>query len=117
VDAYLRTPPPHIFAAGDVTGHVKLVQVARAECRIAALNAVHGPRHRPDYSIVAPGSFTDPEYGHVGLTEAAAVKEHDIVTAGQMTCRELGVGQFPQVWSDLAPEQLGGPLAEAQRPG
>ena len=181
VDASLRTNVPHIFAAGDVNGHAKLVQVARAEGRIAARNAISGPHNQASYRVVPSGSFTDPEYGQVGLTEPVAAHGHDIVTgtadyrdllrpvadgrpdgfckliadrrdhtilgghvlgeysaeiiqviatamtanltveqvatipfafptvteavgmAAQMICRELGVGQFPQVWSTLAP--------------
>ena len=30
--------------------------------------------------MVPSGSFTDPEYGRVGLTEAQAARQHDIVT-------------------------------------
>jgi pyruvate/2-oxoglutarate dehydrogenase complex dihydrolipoamide dehydrogenase (E3) component len=81
VDAYLRTNVPHIYAAGDVNGHAKLVQFARSEGRIAARNAVEGPRETASYRIVPSGSFTDPEYGQVGLTEPVAAAEHDIVTA------------------------------------
>jgi pyruvate/2-oxoglutarate dehydrogenase complex dihydrolipoamide dehydrogenase (E3) component len=80
VDEYLRTNVRHIFAAGDVNGHVMLVQTARAEGRIAASNAVLGPARRVTYEAVASGSFTDPEYGRVGLTEAQAANGHDVVS-------------------------------------
>jgi pyruvate/2-oxoglutarate dehydrogenase complex dihydrolipoamide dehydrogenase (E3) component len=72
VDQYMRTNVPHIFAAGDVNGQAKLVQFARGEGRIAARNAIEGPRHTTSYRIVPSASFTDPEYGQVGLTEAEA---------------------------------------------
>jgi pyruvate/2-oxoglutarate dehydrogenase complex dihydrolipoamide dehydrogenase (E3) component len=81
VDAYLRTNVPHIYAAGDVNGHAKLVQFARAEGRIAATNAVTGPQHAASYRVVPSGSFTDPEYGQVGMSEPEAARDHDIVTA------------------------------------
>ena len=68
----------HIFAAGDVNGRSKLVQSARLEGRIAAWNAVHGPTRQPRYDVVPSGSFTDPEYGTVGLTENQAAGDHDI---------------------------------------
>jgi len=80
VDDYLRTNVQHIFAAGDVNGHVLLVQTARAEGRIAASNAILGPSRQATYEVVASGSFTDPEYGRVGLTEAEAARDHDVVT-------------------------------------
>jgi pyruvate/2-oxoglutarate dehydrogenase complex dihydrolipoamide dehydrogenase (E3) component len=85
VDKCLRTNVPHIFAAGDVNGQAKLVQFAKGEGRIAARNAVAGTREELTYRIVASGSFTDPEYGQVGLTEAQARAQaahgDDIVTA------------------------------------
>jgi pyruvate/2-oxoglutarate dehydrogenase complex dihydrolipoamide dehydrogenase (E3) component len=80
VDDYLRTNVPHIFAAGDVNGHVMLVQTARTEGRIAATNAVLGPARQATYEVVASGSFTDPEYGRVGLTEDQAARDHDVVS-------------------------------------
>lgn len=185
VDQHLRTSVPHIFAAGDVNGLAKLVQFARAEGRIAARNAVAGAGAEVTYRVVPSASFTDPEYGQVGLTEAQAraraADARDVVTAtadyehlvrpvadgrpngfckliasrrdhtilgghvlgeysaeiiqviatamtatmtveqvavipfafptfteavgmaAQMICRDLGVGQFPRVWSLLDP--------------
>jgi pyruvate/2-oxoglutarate dehydrogenase complex dihydrolipoamide dehydrogenase (E3) component len=78
VDGYLRTNVAHIFAAGDVNGRSKLVQTARLEGRIAAWNAVHGPTRQFRYEVVPSGSFTDPEYGSVGLTESQAAQGHEI---------------------------------------
>jgi pyruvate/2-oxoglutarate dehydrogenase complex dihydrolipoamide dehydrogenase (E3) component len=79
VDEYLRTAAGHIFAAGDVTGHSMLVQSARMEGRTAARNAVLGPSRQATYAVVPSGSFTDPEYGRVGLTEAEASSRRDVV--------------------------------------
>jgi pyruvate/2-oxoglutarate dehydrogenase complex dihydrolipoamide dehydrogenase (E3) component len=79
VDEYLRTSAPHIFAAGDVDGHVMLVQTARMEGRTAAKNAVLGLTRQATYDVVPSGSFTDPEYGRVGRTEAEARRDHDVV--------------------------------------
>ena len=78
VDAYLRTQVDHIFAAGDVNGRSMLVQVARLEGRIAAQNALMGPTRQVSYDIVPSASFTDPEYGGVGLTETEAARQHEI---------------------------------------
>ena len=79
VDDYLRTNVEHIFAAGDVNGRSMLVQTARAEGRVAAFNAILGPARHASYDVVPSGSFTDPEYGRVGLTETEAAQHHDIV--------------------------------------
>jgi pyruvate/2-oxoglutarate dehydrogenase complex dihydrolipoamide dehydrogenase (E3) component len=78
VDDYLRTNVEHIYAIGDANGRSKLVQTARLEGRVAAWNAVHGSSRKPDYLAVPSGSFTDPEYGAVGLTESQAARDHDI---------------------------------------
>ena len=72
VDEYLRTTTPHIFAAGDLTGRMMLVQSAGYEARVAAENAVLGVGLPYSHQIVPHGGFTDPEYGSVGLTEEQA---------------------------------------------
>jgi pyruvate/2-oxoglutarate dehydrogenase complex dihydrolipoamide dehydrogenase (E3) component len=84
----LRTAIPHIFAAGDVTGLSMLVPSAWHEGRIASENAVLGTRRRVTHDIVPTGSFTDPEYGSVGLTEAEARAQYDC-TVGVVTYDDL----------------------------
>jgi pyruvate/2-oxoglutarate dehydrogenase complex dihydrolipoamide dehydrogenase (E3) component len=78
VDDFLRTNVADVFVVGDANGRSKLVQTARLEGRVAAWNAVRGPSRRPAYEVVPSGSFTDPEYGAVGLTEPQAARDHDI---------------------------------------
>lgn len=81
VNDFLQTNISHIFAAGDINGQSMLVQSARTEGRIAAENAVLGPFRRFTHEIVPAGSFTDPEYGSVGLTEEEARKHYDCAVA------------------------------------
>jgi len=81
VDEFLRTSSPDIFAAGDVTGKLMLVPEAIQEGFIAATNAVRGPIMTNAAQVAPAGSFTDPEYAQVGLTEARARERHDIATA------------------------------------
>ena len=81
VNDYLQSNVPHIFAAGDINGQSMLVQSARYEGRIAAENAVLGPYHSCTHEIVPSGSFTDPEYASVGLTEAQARQQYDCAVA------------------------------------
>jgi pyruvate/2-oxoglutarate dehydrogenase complex dihydrolipoamide dehydrogenase (E3) component len=78
VDDYMRTNVEHIFAAGDVNGRSMVVQTARMEGRLAATNAILGAARQASYHVVPSGSFTDPEYGRVGLTEAQAAEQHDV---------------------------------------
>jgi dihydrolipoamide dehydrogenase len=72
VNDYLQSSAPHIFAAGDITGRMMLVQSASQDARIAAENAVLGIGQPYHHQIVPHGGFTDPEYGSVGLTENQA---------------------------------------------
>ena len=72
VDQHLRTSAEHIFAAGDITGRMMLVQSAGYESRTAAENAVLGVGERSQHQIVPHGGFTNPEYGSVGMTEEQA---------------------------------------------
>jgi pyruvate/2-oxoglutarate dehydrogenase complex dihydrolipoamide dehydrogenase (E3) component len=72
VDDALRSSAPNIYAAGDITGRMMLVQSASLDARIAAENAVLGSSESYQHRIVPHGGFTDPEYGSVGLTEEQA---------------------------------------------
>jgi pyruvate/2-oxoglutarate dehydrogenase complex dihydrolipoamide dehydrogenase (E3) component len=81
VDRYLRTSTPHIFAAGDITGRQMLVPQAIQDGFVAATNAVRGPTMTTGDRVSPIGSFTDPEYAQVGLTEAKARETHEVVVA------------------------------------
>jgi mercuric reductase len=81
VDATMRTSNADVYAAGDVTGGPGYVYVAAAGGRIAAENAVRSlaptgtPGDEPrelDLSTVPNVTFTAPQVGSVGLTEARA---------------------------------------------
>jgi pyruvate/2-oxoglutarate dehydrogenase complex dihydrolipoamide dehydrogenase (E3) component len=81
VDEYLRTSRSHIFAAGDITGRLMLVPQAIRDGFVAATNAVRGSTTTIGDPVSPIGSFTDPEYAQVGLTEAKARGINDIETA------------------------------------
>jgi dihydrolipoamide dehydrogenase len=81
VDEFLRTSAQNVFAAGDVTGRLMLVPQAIQDGFVAATNAVSGATMKLPDQVAPIGSFTDPEYAQVGLTEAKAREAHDIVTA------------------------------------
>ena len=81
VDATMQTSNPDVYAAGDVTGGPGYVYVAAAGGRIAAENAMKSlaPMRTPnddprefDLSVVPNVTFTSPQVGSVGLTEAGA---------------------------------------------
>jgi pyruvate/2-oxoglutarate dehydrogenase complex dihydrolipoamide dehydrogenase (E3) component len=81
VDSYLQTSASHIFAAGDVTGGLMLVPQAIQSAFVAATNSVCGSSLKLGNQVSPIGSFTEPEYAQVGLTESQARQAHKIVTA------------------------------------
>jgi pyruvate/2-oxoglutarate dehydrogenase complex dihydrolipoamide dehydrogenase (E3) component len=81
VDEYLRTSSAHVFAAGDVTSRCGLASLAIQDGHVAGTNAVNGPTVAVGDGVVPVGSFTDPEYAHVGQTEVEARKTHEVVVA------------------------------------
>ena len=81
VDAHLRTTAAHVFAAGDITGRLMLVPNAGQDGYVAATNAVEDRGVTLSTPANPIGSFTDPEYAQVGLTEAKAREDHEVVVA------------------------------------
>lgn len=81
VDDFLRTSAPHIFAAGDITGRMMLVPQAIQQGFVAATNAVHGVTMTLLEEVAPIGSFTDPEYAQVGMTEKQARAAGEVVVA------------------------------------
>jgi pyruvate/2-oxoglutarate dehydrogenase complex dihydrolipoamide dehydrogenase (E3) component len=72
VDDRLRTTARNVYAVGDVTGGLPFTHVAAYHARVATVNALFRARQKVDYSAVPWVTFTDPEVGRVGLTEAEA---------------------------------------------
>ena len=58
-----------------------LVPQAVQDGFVAATNAIRGPTMAIGDAVSPIGSFTDPEYAQVGLTEAKARQTHDVLTA------------------------------------
>ena len=81
VDEFLKTSAPHVFAAGDVTGRIMLVPQAIQQGFVAATNAVQGASMTVLEGPAPIGSFTDPEYAQVGLTEKQARAAGEVVVA------------------------------------
>lgn len=71
VDEHCRTPDPHIYAVGDVTGEPMLAHRAMRQGKIAA-EVIAGRPAAFDNVVVPAVVFTDPEVAWCGLTEADA---------------------------------------------
>ncbi|MGD9797487.1 MAG: NAD(P)/FAD-dependent oxidoreductase [Acidimicrobiia bacterium] len=71
VDAGLRVAPG-VWAVGDVTGKGAFTHVAMYQARIAVADILGRPHEPADYRALPRVTFSDPEVGAVGLTEAQA---------------------------------------------
>jgi pyruvate/2-oxoglutarate dehydrogenase complex dihydrolipoamide dehydrogenase (E3) component len=71
VDGRMRVRPG-VWAVGDVTGHGAFTHVAAYQARLCVADVLGRPRPDADYRAVPHVTFTDPEIGSVGLTEAQA---------------------------------------------
>jgi pyruvate/2-oxoglutarate dehydrogenase complex dihydrolipoamide dehydrogenase (E3) component len=79
VDEYLQTSTANIFAAGDIIGRAMLVPQAVRDGFIAGNNAAGATALRVPSDVEPIGSFTDPEYAKVGMTEDEARNTHLVV--------------------------------------
>jgi pyruvate/2-oxoglutarate dehydrogenase complex dihydrolipoamide dehydrogenase (E3) component len=76
VDKYLQTSVPRIWACGDVHGGLQFTHVAAYEAVKLVRNMLFPGRSPVRYDDVPWGLYTDPEVGHIGMTEAEAVAAH-----------------------------------------
>jgi len=74
IDGVSRTNVPHVYAAGDVTGHMMLASVAAMQGRIAMWHALGQAVAPMRYEAVASTVFTDPEIATVGLSQTKALE-------------------------------------------
>ena len=72
VDGYSQTAVPSIFAVGDVTDRVNLTPVAIREGHAFADTMFGARPTKVDHALVASAVFTQPELGHIGLSEEDA---------------------------------------------
>jgi pyruvate/2-oxoglutarate dehydrogenase complex dihydrolipoamide dehydrogenase (E3) component len=61
-----------VWGVGDVTGHGAFTHVAMYQARICVADILGDPVDGADYRALPRVTFTDPEVGSVGLTEAQA---------------------------------------------
>ena len=71
VDEEMRAAPG-LWAIGDITGKGAFTHMSMYQARIAVADILGRPHDPADYRAVPAVTFTDPEVGQVGLTEAAA---------------------------------------------
>jgi len=69
---FLQTTRSHIYACGDVTTRLKFTHTASHQANICIDNIIEGPIRENDLSTFPWAIFTEPEIGHVGLSEEEA---------------------------------------------
>jgi pyruvate/2-oxoglutarate dehydrogenase complex dihydrolipoamide dehydrogenase (E3) component len=71
-----------IWAVGDVTGRGAFTHIAMYQAGIAVRDILGQPGPPADYRALPRVTFTDPEIGAVGLTEAQARERYDDIAVG-----------------------------------
>jgi pyruvate/2-oxoglutarate dehydrogenase complex dihydrolipoamide dehydrogenase (E3) component len=120
VDENLRAGE-RLWAIGDATGKGAFTHISMYQARIAAADIL-GQDHRPaDYHALPRVTFTDPEVGGVGLTEAQA-RERGLtlrtgVGNGQTSARGWIHGPGNEGFIKLVEDQVRGVLVGATAAG
>jgi len=77
VDGHLRTSAAHVWAVGDCSSRFQFTHAGDEQGRLAGRNAFARGRGGTWSARTLPWvTFTEPEVGHVGLTEAQAYAEY-----------------------------------------
>jgi pyruvate/2-oxoglutarate dehydrogenase complex dihydrolipoamide dehydrogenase (E3) component len=76
VDGRLRTGNRKVYAIGDAVGSYQFTHMAGYHAGIVIRNALFRLPAKVDHTAVPWVTYTDPELGNVGLTEAEARKTH-----------------------------------------
>ena len=71
-DKYLQTSVPRIWACGDIHGGMQFTHVAAYEAVKLVRNMLFPGRSAVNYSDIPWALYTDPEVGHIGMTEQEA---------------------------------------------
>ena len=99
VDDHMRVAPG-VWAIGDVTGHGKFTHMSMYQAGIAVADILGEPGWPAEYHAVPRVTFTDPEIGAVGLTEAQAREQGIRVRTGFAKVPESARGWIHQAGND-----------------
>jgi pyruvate/2-oxoglutarate dehydrogenase complex dihydrolipoamide dehydrogenase (E3) component len=89
-----------LWAVGDITGHGAFTHVSMYQGEIAVADILGSGTLEADYRAVARVTFTDPEVGSVGLTEAQAREQGLPVRVGHAQLPESTRGWIHQAGND-----------------
>jgi pyruvate/2-oxoglutarate dehydrogenase complex dihydrolipoamide dehydrogenase (E3) component len=91
---------PGVWAVGDVTGVGPFTHVAMYQARIAADDILGVATDEADYHALPRVTFTDPEVGSVGLSEASALEAGIRVRVGRAPIAESARGWIHKVGNE-----------------
>lgn len=89
-----------LWAVGDITGHGAFTHVSMYQGAVAVADILGSERLEADYRAVSRVTFTDPEVGSVGLTEAQAREQGLSVRVGHAQLPESSRGWIHQLGND-----------------
>ncbi len=89
-----------LWAVGDITGHGAFTHVSMYQGEVAVADILGTPPIEADYRAVARVTFTDPEVGSVGMTEAQARAEGLSVRVGHAQLPESSRGFIHQLGNE-----------------
>jgi mycothione reductase len=101
VDGSLQTNRKHIWALGDAIGKAMFTHAGDKEAEIAWHNAGRGKKRTMDFNRVPHAVFTWPQMAAIGLTEAEARKNHEVLV-GQAFYSDTVMGEAMEEREGLA---------------
>jgi len=114
VDDAMQTSAEHIYAVGDVASRAKFSHVANYQAERVVRNILNGENLNSNMVALPWAIFTDPEVGHVGMTEAQAREKYQGVqvfkvdAATDRFITDNKVGGFLKIVMDADNRILGG---------
>ncbi len=91
VNNYLETTKKNIWAFGDAIGRFMFRHVANKEAEVAWYNSTYKHKKMMSYNAIPHAVFTYPQVASVGMTEAEAKKNHDIIV-GKAYYSDIAMG-------------------------
>jgi len=114
VDDAMQTNAPHIYAVGDVASRAKFSHVANYQAELVVRNILSAEKRNSHLAALPWAIFTDPEVGHVGMTESQAREKYQGVqvfkvdAATDRFITDNKVGGFIKIVMDADNRILGG---------
>ena len=99
-----QTNIPNIFAAGDVSGRIALVNMGEIEARHAVERIFEGKTERLSYDNVCTIMFLEPEVAAVGMNEKQCIENNVPVKVVKLDysvmARAIAMRKNPRIFQD-----------------